>query len=163
MNRIRLIKVEDIVSSSTLDTNVSMKLLGLTLDNVQEIQLKPILGPQLYGEVLTAVKNHIEEGDALNDAMKALIYEFIRPFLIHSTVCDFIITNHFRITNKGVLLMRDDASTTADASAVKQVLDFHQQYTAQYKANLIEHLNKNEKPQDSTDRDTTTASIGWYL
>lgn len=161
--RVLLISEQQIKNQSTIEANVDGKVLSKCIANVQEIQLKAILGAELYSETLAAVEANIANGATLSTEQQMLLNDFIQPYLLHAAIADFIVVNQYKVTNKGVLKMNDNSATNLSPDELHSFKN-HFDTTAQaFKNQLIEHLSKCKLTTAQSDVDKTSGSIGWYF
>lgn len=171
--KVLFISEKQIKDQSIIEQNVDSKVLVKTIQMVQEIQLKAILGSTLYDTLKNGVVNY-KEALVINPEVDINLYitsvhvtllnDFIQPFMIHATLVDFIVVNNYKITNKGTLKMKDDVADNVSAEDLQNAKNFYEQYKSEYKKNLIQYLKDNDLVESySVDTDTTSASTGWYL
>src|SRR5687768_1664699 len=114
--RVLFISESQVKGLSLIDDNVDSKLLSKTIELVQENYLKGVLGKSLYDTLISEVyefKTNETEIPALHNL---LLNEYIKPYLIHQTVVEFITTSSYRISNKGVIKLNDDAADSLSES-----------------------------------------------
>lgn len=162
--KVLLISEKQIKDQSIIEQNVDSKVLVKTIQMVQEIQLKAVLGSSLYDSILDAVQEFAVNATPLTDLQLTMLNDYIQPFIIHATLVDFIIVNNFKITNKGTLKMKDDVADNVSAEDLQNAKNFYEQYKSEYKKSLVEFLKDNNLVESySVDTDTTSAATGWYL
>lgn len=156
-----LISEKQVKDSTTVESNIDSKVLRSVVLDVQQIQLRPILGSELYNQILDA-KEQLEgnEDYEMPEQIKELFYDFITPYLIHAVVCDFMITNNFKITNKGVLKLNDSHGSNIQANELQSLADFYQNKVASYKKVLIDYLAKDKGCYTGN---KNVLSTGWHL
>src|SRR4051794_31914134 len=137
MKKVLLISEQQIKAQSIIEANVDSKILNKVIVNVQEIQLKGILGADLYNTVLDAVSAFVATGTTIPTDTATLLNDYIQPFLVHAVVADFIVVNNFKLTNKGFLKMRDDVAESVSADDLEYAKNYYDNYKAEYKKNLV--------------------------
>lgn len=164
MAKILLIGVSSIKSQSVIENNVDDKELSKVIHNVQEIQLKPILGQELYEQVSNEVKSKIEDSSYdIPELYSTLINEYIKPFLIYATVAEFLVINSYKISNKGVQKLNDNSSTSINADEIEYLKNYYDNFITTHKSNLIKFLKEQNILPSNADTDTTSYGIGWHL
>lgn len=163
MNKVLLVEPKEVISYSVLEQNVNPKVLRAVIDNVQNIQLKNVLGSILFNQVIEAVYQNVTNNVSIDSATEHLITNYIKPYLIYATLCDFLIANHYKITNKGVLRLTDRNGQTLSSVEIESVKDFYENQSVVYKNTLIKFLKDNDLIDCDNDTDVTSQAIGWFL
>ena len=161
--KILLIDEETIKKESIIEKNVDSKILSKVIVNIQELYLKEILGSKLYQLLLSAVNELMVNQVALSAEYSTLLNEYVQPYLIHAVCADFIVMNNYKISNKGVLKMNDNAANNATSDDIEYMKNYVDNYVGQYKKNLVEYLKTSDLKECSSSINTTSESIGWYL
>ena len=163
--KVLLTSDEELKEESIIEENVDSKLLAKTIEMVQNIQLRSVLGENLYKSIIDAAYNFKNNNVPLSASNAELLYDYIKPFLNMAVACEFIIVNNYKLTNKGVLKLRDDLGEAVSATELETAKNFFEQYKAEYKRILIEYLQEKNLIDcaDNNDTDTTIESTGWYL
>jgi hypothetical protein len=162
--KVLLISEKQIKDQSIVEQNVDGKLLSKIVLNVQEIQLKPILGQGLYDSVLAEVlsKAGDTEYEILED-IKIMLDEYIIPFLIYATLVDFVVFGSYKLSNKGLVKLNDNAAQNVNPNDTEYVKNYYDNYLGTYKNRLINYLKDKELLDKKNDTNITGQSIGWYL
>lgn len=165
MRKLILIDETYVKSNSLIEINVDTKVLSRTIINVQENELKDVLGVTLYNSIVESVYNKEVSNIPISNTYTELLYDYIYPYLLHQTIANYIINNHYKLTNKGLLRLTDRNSDNIGNTELEYFKDYYDNYSASYKKNLIDYLrtNKLTNENDLIDTDVTSNSIGWYL
>lgn len=162
--KVLLISENNIKTESVLENNVDVKVLRKVIVDVQEIQLRPILGDVLFQKVVdavyqtTTVENYVMDAD-----LKTLLQDYITPYLIHAVVVDFITTNNYKLTNKGVLKFNDSNATSASHDDINNITNHYKNKMAAYKDLLIDYMAAKSLLVRDSDTQVASESIGWYI
>ncbi|MFT3908312.1 MAG: hypothetical protein QM737_02715 [Ferruginibacter sp.] len=160
---ILLITESKIKAQTIIEKNVDSEILQHITWQVQEHQLKPVLGKTVYERVLTEVGNQIEDSNyEIPEMYQDLLSIYIKPFLLTAITADFIFVNQHKATNKGLLKMNDNSANAATPQEVDTLRNYYNNQLSTYKANLIKYLKNNNLIDNCTDTNTTS-SIGWYF
>jgi len=163
MTNTLLVSEKHIKNYSIIEHNVDGKVLKPVLINVQETQLKAILGKELYQDVIDAVNTSQNDSIPIADTVKEMLDDYIVPFLVFAALADFIVINNYKLSNKGLMKLNDNGATTATAQELEYVKNYYDNYLSTYKNNLIQYLKDRNLSIRGTDKDITSPSIGWYL
>ncbi len=165
MERVLLISEQTIKSESVLETNVDPKILSKVIINVQEIQLKAILGTTLYNALISQVKSKILDSSFVMSSYNLqLLNDYVIPFLTHATVSEFIVVNNYKLSNKGVMKLTDNASASSNPQDIEYVKNYYDSYAAVYKSRLVKFLKAdNDSSTGGTDSNNTSSAIGCHL
>lgn len=105
MEQVLLISERYLKAFSTIDLNVDTKMIQSTIAFAQDLYLMPILGTDLYNQLLTQVS-----GSTLSTANDTLLESYIKPCLASYTIyeiSDFLV---FKFTNKSIEKQKSDTS-----------------------------------------------------
>ena len=135
-----LIETELIKELGFIQGNVSDELISPTLRRVQDVELKPIIGSQLFNRLLDGVNN-----DDLNASETDLMNTYIRDFLV--SACDHKIVNHliFQLRNSAVGTSKDSFITPLSSAERTTLLDDLRHDKEVYSQNLVNHLLENRE------------------
>lgn len=165
MKKALLLSEAQLKEQSNIERNVDGKLLAQLISDVQEIELRETLGAQLYDQVMEEFKAAADPDNPvpLSEARKALIVEYIRPFLIHAVMVKFIVLNNYKLTNKGVLKLNDTLATNVSPQEAQYAKNHFEGLMLGYKKLLVDYLHKNQLAVDGTDTSAGTGSTGWFV
>jgi len=153
-----------IKANSIIETNVDSKIIANTINEVQDLELKPVLGDDLYTSIANEVLSASTiSGYTITDTNFELLEDYIKPFLIYGTLSYGFIPIHYKLTNKGVNRKNDENATTATYAELQQVKDNYDSKFATYKQRLIKHLEIDLNDNLDTVTDSSGESTGWYL
>ena len=161
--KILLINSNDIFQNTTIEENVDVKLLSKTIATAQETALKPILGFELYNNLLNQVEGFIISGQSIDSNYTELL-SYVTPYLIHKTVADFIIVNNYKISNKGLTKLTDGSQSNLSNHDIETVKDYYNNQVSTYKESLISYLRQTKQINFWNDTEVTNESTGgWFL
>ena len=162
-----LISEDEVKNQSLIEINVAPKTLRVIIKDVQHSQLRKIVGNERYFKLLNEVDaSLVTNGTPVSANSLTFIQDYIQPFLIAATVCDFIVLNNYKLTNKGVLQLSDSNAQTANDSSLEQLKNYYDNKQNTAKSDLIEYLNELDKVSCSSNnpaRNTTSFSMGIYI
>lgn len=162
--KVLLIDEKSIKAKSVLEENIDSKILARVILDVQNIQLKSILGKKLFDDVIEAVYQvSTDDSYTMSSQLKELLDDYITPFLVYAVLVDFLTTNNFKITNKGVLKLNDSNATNLSNDDLNYTANYHRNKMTSYKDALLEYLKEKELLVMGTDIQIASSSIGWYL
>jgi hypothetical protein len=159
-NKVLLISEKHIKNLTAIELNADAEILSPIIINIQRTQLEAILGKQLYDSLLEEVEKLITIPDyEMQPVLKTLLDDYVKPFLCYAVVCDFMVLNNFKLSNKGTT----KAGETASSNDVEYGKNYYDNYLATYKSKLIQYLRDNKLLVSGTDTNTTSYAIGWFL
>ena len=158
------ISEQTIKSNSIIETNVDGKLIGNTINEVQDLELKPVLGNDLFTSIANEVLSASTiSGYTITATNFELLEDYIKPFLIYGTLSYGFVPLHYKLTQKGVVRKNDEKATTATFDELQQVKDTYDSRFATYKQRLIKHLEIDLNENLDTTVDSSGESTGWYM
>jgi len=161
LRKVLLVSEQQVKTETNIETNVDAKVLSKTIQAVQDIDLKAILGLNLYVKVLEAVYQFQVNSVPINSLYTDLINNYIKPFLVNRVVSKYLVINNYKITNKGLMKLNDNSASNLSSQELEAVRKEYENDSITYKKNLIDYLRANKFGVG--DDDTTSTSIGWFL
>lgn len=158
------ISLTTIKANSIIETAVDEKIIGNTIYEVQDLELKPVLGKELYDAIASEVLSALTiSGYTISDTNLELLEDYIKPFLIYGTLSYGFIPLHYKLTQKGIVTKKDENAVTVNYQELEQVKNTYDNRFATYKQRLIKHLEIDLKENLDTTTDSSGESTGWYL
>ena len=163
MKRIQLVSEDKVKAFSIIEENVESKVISNTIIEVQDIELKSIMGTAHYNQVLDEVlSGSTVSGYTIPQATVTLLDEFIEPFLIYGTLFHITSNIHYKVTNKGVVKKTDGNATSANSDELAGIKKRYADVFDTYKQRLIDHLKTDGDPETEPTVSTANTS-GWFL
>lgn len=125
MKNVYLVSEDTIKSNSELNDNIFGKTLGPAIRNAQEEKLLPIIGEALYDAILSKVADASIASTA-NTQYKALLDNWIQPFLIEEVLAEIIPILASKMGNLGVVHSKDEYVETLSSDEVERFRKYHQ-------------------------------------
>lgn len=161
--KVLLISEKALKEQSAVELNADPKVLSKVILEVQEVNLKQVLGNTLYSQLIDEVVAAKENSTELAPATKVLLYEYIVPYLIYAVLVDFIVVNNYKFTNKGALKMNDANANNITPAEVEYIKNFYQGRMSARKNALVNFLKDNKLNAPGADTNVTFAGTGWFL
>lgn len=155
--KILLLSESEVKSQSIVETNVDARIISKSILNVQETHLRGILGASIYDDLLSQVELYILSGTSLSTSGATLLNDYIRPYLLHASIVDLLISNQYKISNKGVMKLNDQSATALSADELEFVLKEYKNSVTTYKEALEKYLHGDRNFEHSN------SSISWFL
>lgn len=161
----QLIEPEDILFAVSFTANISKENFVPIITLIQDKMIRKVLGRTLYNDLfaqwLTANKiaDNLPDGTAGGINYKEL-YEYVKPALIWWSATEFIVSNHFKVTEKGVQKMYDKDTNSASIAEM-QIIEARVRKNAEfYMEELSDYLKIFE--DDTTFNDEATKEGGFF-
>lgn len=103
---------------SVVNKNVDMAILTPCIQDAQDLYIEDLLGTKLYNQILSEIGSNTVTTDN-----QTLIDNYVAKCLISYSLVEAIPKMHFRFVNKGIKVMTDPNSESADLQAVKYLVD----------------------------------------
>lgn len=149
-----------IKAHSIINENVEAKVIRLTIKEIQDLELFPILKDKLYGEVENEiVKRKQDSNYVMDEKIKNLLDSYIKDFLIYATLLNITTPLNYKYGNKGVSNITDANADNIVGGQIENAKKFYRTRYDTYRKRLIDFVN------ESCGANTTVApfSTGWYL
>jgi hypothetical protein len=162
MSKVYLIETSKLKENSIIENTVDEKLIRITLQNVQDTILQPLLTAPLFKKILEGA-----QGDTLTPEYRQFILEYVHPVLIAGVTLNISDNLIYKYTAMGVNKESAESSQTINStehSSLKKekerILIFHsnalQDYLEKNRSKFPEFESDNTESEDGID-------IGFYL
>lgn len=164
MANILLIPESKIKNETIIESNVDSETIANVTWQVQEMQLKPLLGKELYDTIISEVSSQISESTyEIPEMYQTLLSTYIKPFLLVAITADFIFVNQYKLSNKGLLKLNDNSASTVTPQELDTLRSYYYNQLSVHKSNIIQYLKDNNLTTCNTDKSITAPAIGWYF
>lgn len=160
-NKILMISERAIKDSSIIEENLDSKILRISTLEVQDLELKPIIGKTLYKELEDEIVKKSEDSSYDIPEKYLEMLEVIRPFLIYGVLTNIAVPLTYKATNKGFAVKNDTNADITDGRDLQFVSNFYKTKFDAYKNRLIEDFGKHCS-NDFMTRDLGQ-STGWFI
>ena len=93
-----------------------MKILTPTIRLCQDKYIKPILGSDLFNEIISQIPT-------LSAANQALMDGYVLPSMLHYIVCEATPVFKYRYANKGIMVNNSQNSNPIDFNEMRWLMD----------------------------------------
>jgi len=160
------ISTTDLKKNSIIDGNVDVDKLLPMVRVAQEIDIRNLLGSDLYDKVSADIIADSLSGDYLT-----LVNTYVQPTLIWFAQMNYIPFAAYTITNKSVLKHSSETAQNVDKNEVDYLVGKAREYANYYSTRLVDYLcfNNNLFPEylsntnEDISPDTDTTFNGWVL
>lgn len=166
MKKILLISVKEVKENTIVESNLDEKLLINSINEVQDLELQPVVGKATLNRLKSEVEQTIiTSGYTLSATDKTLIDEYLKPFLIYGTLVNSFLPIHYKFTNKGMMKRTDVQASGVDTKELELMRSHYTGKFENYKKRLIDYLKEDTDPTTNAepDQDSTYGSTGWFL
>ncbi len=101
---------------SIINGNTDMKILTPTIKLCQDKYIKPILGTDLFNEIIAQIPT-------LSAANITLMDDYILPAMLHYVVCEATPVFKYRYANKGVMVNSSENGQSIDFNEMRWIMD----------------------------------------
>lgn len=137
----QLIMTEDYLKNTTpIGENVDMKIITPVIDWVQDIYIKPLLGNDLYQEILT----QSTPPTSLTPANETLLNDYILKAMKFYVLAECVMTFKFKFTQSGVMVQSSQNGTAIDKAESAVLIDDYRSKGEVYGENLINFIYDNQ-------------------
>jgi len=138
MARTLLIDEQYIKDNSAIDENVDVKLLLDAIWTSQREHIKPLLGTDLFDDIIAKADAATLAGNDL-----ILVDTYIAPTLLKWVIFEMTLVLSYKYRNKGVMQQNSDNSTSTGSADLRTLLD-HWRHKAEMFANdTVQYLRAN--------------------
>lgn len=131
----RLISHAYLKDKSIIDDNVDMKKLNPTIEDVQLLKIKPLLGSDLYDLIVTEAS-----GGTLTIDNKLLLDEYILRIMTNYIVSWSTDILKYRFMNKGVMSKTPEGSQNTDLRELQYLADKYANLAENYADSMIKYI-----------------------
>lgn len=119
MANVLFISEATLKAETVISENVDPKILIPTIKEAQNIYILPLLGTNLYNDLVTNVS-----ANTLSSAYITLLNDYIAPCLVKYSVYECILPLSYKFQNKNIGKKSSDFSQQADINDLRYLLDF---------------------------------------
>lgn len=160
--RTLLVSASQLKLTSVIELNTDEKILHVTISDVQNVELKAILQPELYNTVLLQVYNNKITSAQIEPVIKNLLDDYIKPFLVNAVLCDFIFQNQYKITNAGTEKLSGSNFIPVTPNELESAIQHYKAKKAAYKKVLLDELRRRKLLSKNAET-STTENFGFYI
>jgi hypothetical protein len=113
MAQVLLISEETLKENSVVSANVDPKIFRSAISDAQDMYLLPILGTNLYNDVVTSVSGFVVSGTPISQPYQVLLDTYIRPTLVKYSLFRMVITLSYKFQNKNIGVKSSEFSQQA--------------------------------------------------
>jgi hypothetical protein len=117
-----------LIDRSIIDSNVDYKKIAPIIEMVQDIYLEPLLGSDLFDEIITQTT----PPTTLSAANETLVTDHILKVLMFYVLAEAPSALHYRYMNKGIQIKSSDNSQPADRTDLKELFDSYKNKAETY-------------------------------
>ena len=168
-NQINLISANYIKGYSSVTKNVEDKILLAHIQESQNIDLKYLLGDELFNLIIEQYNDYKEAGgtsapNAKNTYIEPRLLDLreqLKPFLLYRTLWNAKYSLSIHITNKGVTEQHSDNTDNVDIKIVEKMGADWKNKSENYMMLVVDFLTKNAAtyPEYTTDCATSAGMV----
>ena len=156
-----LLSEKYIKDNSILDENLNSKVIKITLKEVQDFKLMPILGQDKYNELIEEYTKYSEDKNYVIDPdLVKLKKDYINDYLIYSVLHEITTPLNYKFSNKGTVSITDATAENINLGEIESVKKYYRSKADAYRQRLIEYLNDGHTPLGTT---VAPYNTGFYL
>ena len=121
---------------TNINKNVDMTILTPILQEVQDFYIIPLLGSNLYNEVLGQVTT------STVTALNQTLLDLVVPCMLHYAKMEAMPDMKYRLMNKGVMIKNSENSSAADLSEIQFLMDRSKNKAEIYAQRVTNYLNR---------------------
>lgn len=121
---------------TNINKNVDMTILTPILQEVQDFYIIPLLGTNLYNEVLGQVTT------TTVTALNQTLLDLVVPCMLHYAKMEAMPDMKYRLMNKGVMIKNSENSSAADLSEIQFLMDRSKNKAEIYAQRVTNYLNR---------------------
>ena len=121
---------------TNINKNVDMTILTPILQEVQDFYIIPLLGTNLYNEVLIQVTT------STVTALNQTLLDLVVPCMLHYAKMEAMPDMKYRLMNKGVMIKNSENSSAADLSEIQFLMDRSKNKAEIYAQRVTNYLNR---------------------
>ena len=121
---------------TNINKNVDMTILTPILQEVQDFYIIPLLGTNLYNEILSQVTT------TTVTALNQTLLDLVIPCMLHYAKMEAMPDMKYRLMNKGVMIKNSENSSAADLSEIQFLMDRSKNKAEIYAQRVTNYLNR---------------------
>ncbi|WP_313235732.1 DUF6712 family protein [Sphingobacterium multivorum] len=149
-----------IKKNSIIEENVTDKVIRITLKEVQDLELFPILGDTLYGRFENQKYLKSQDSNFEYDDDIQILNKYVKDFLIYGVLLAIPNALNYKYTNKGTVNITDANADNIVGGNIESVKKFYRTKYDAYRKRLVDYVNKCNATAGSV---VAPFSTGWFL
>lgn len=125
---------------SIVNDNVDTKIVRFAIETAQDLYIHPVLGTDLYEELINGVQNN-----NLSTDETFLLNNYIRNTLIYYTLCELPMPLTYKFYNKAVSKKTSDNSELPTMSETVDIMNYYKNRAEWYENRLVRYLKESER------------------
>lgn len=142
MGKVIFVSERTIKDNSIIEENTDSKIVRITTLEVQDLELKPIIGKALYKELEDEVIKRANDNSYEIPQKYVDMLDIIKPFIIYGVLTSIAIPLTYKATNKGFAVKNDTNADVTDGRDLQFVSNYYKTKFDTYKLRLIEEFQK---------------------
>lgn len=160
MSNILFISERAIKDCSILEENLESKIIRITIKEVQQLDLLPIVGDDKYEQIESEIKSKSEDpAYVIDENIRLLLDRYIKDFLVYGVLLNISTALTYKATNKGFMTMSDNNGNVNKGNDIESVKRYYRSKYDAYRLRLIEYVDKS----CGAPKQVAPFSTGWYL
>lgn len=159
-NKVIFVSNRYIKDNSIIEKSLDDKILRVTVYEVQDLELKPIIGKELYKTLEEEVKKKNDDSSYVIPDKYLDLLDVIRPFISYGVLVHLVVPITYKATNKGFAVKNDTNASVKEGSDLQFVMNYYKTKFDTYKKRLSEEVGKHCNSFMEKDLGWTT---GWYI
>ena len=160
-NKVLFVSERTIKDSSIIEETLDSKILKVSTLEIQELELKPIIGKKLYIEIEDEIVKKSQDNSYEIPEKYLDMLESIKPFIVYGVLTTIIIPLTYKATNKGFAVKNDTNADVQSGRDLQYIMNFYKSKFDAYKNRLIEEFGKHCST-DFMEKDLGQTT-GWYI
>lgn len=126
--------------TTVIGDNVDMKILTPVIEWVQDIYIRPLLGQDLYEQIMA---QSVPPASSLTTANETLLNTFILKAMRFFILAESVRTFKYRYTNKGIMTATSENGTSINEKETETLIDDWKTKAERYSEMMIDYIYEN--------------------
>lgn len=137
----RLISEQYLLDRAIIDDNSDYKKLGFIIETVQQIQIRALLGQNLYNELMI---QSVPPATSLTTENKTLLDDYLLMIIALYVLSEAPVVFKYRFMNKNIVSQEADGTASASLDEIKHLNDVFTTKAQSLAATMVDYIKANQ-------------------
>lgn len=128
-----------LIEKSVITNNTDFKYLTPVIEWVQDLKIRPLLGTNLFNEIITQTT----PPTSLTAANQTLVDDYLLKTMLFYIMSDAVVTLRYKFTNVGILVRSTENAQPMSEAETAKLQDYYKNKAEEYGQLMINYIKGN--------------------
>jgi len=131
-----LISQSYLIEKSVITNNTDFKYLTPVIEWVQDLKIRPLIGTNLYNEILTQTT----PPTSLTAANQTLVDNYLLKTMLFYIMSDAVVTMRYKYSNIGIVVRNTSDAVAIGDNEAEKLMDFYKNKAEEYGQLMVDYI-----------------------